>query len=65
VWPAVITGIELLTDRVRVATDGRPGALVDVTPAAVADLHLEKGAEVWLSAKATEVVSYPEPGRRR
>ena len=63
VWPAVITGIELLTDRVRVATHGQPGALVDVTPAAVADLHLEKGAEVWLSAKATEVVSYPETSR--
>ncbi len=62
IWPAVISGIELLTDRVRVATEGRPGALVDVTPAAVADLQLEKGARVWLSAKATEVVSYPDPG---
>jgi molybdate transport system ATP-binding protein len=63
VWPAVITGIELLTDRVRVAVKGRPSALVDVTPAAVADLNLETGVRVWLSAKATEVVGYPEPGR--
>jgi molybdate transport system ATP-binding protein len=62
IWPAVITGIELLTDRVRVAVQGRPSALVDVTPAAVADLHLEIGVRVWLSAKATEVVSYPEAG---
>ena len=40
-----------------------PSALVDVTPAAVADLRLETGTRVWLSAKATEIVSYPDPGR--
>jgi len=64
VWRAVITGIELLTDRVRVAAQGRPSALVDVTPAAVADLGLETGVKVWLSAKATEVISYPDPRGR-
>jgi molybdate transport system ATP-binding protein len=63
VWPAVVTGVELLTDRVRVAVEGRPSALVDVTPAAVADLQLTTGQEVWLSAKATEVTAYPDPGR--
>jgi len=63
VWPGTVTGIELLTDRVRVAVEGRPSALVDVTPAAVADLDLATGRQVWLSAKATEVVAYPDPGR--
>jgi len=60
-WRGVVTGMELLTDRVRVAVDGPPSALVDVTPAAVADLRLEPGTRVWLSVKATEVEAYPEP----
>jgi molybdate transport system ATP-binding protein len=59
----VVSGVELLTDRVRVAIEGRPSALVDGTPAAVADLGLAAGQQVWLSAKATEVVAYPQdPG---
>ena len=63
VWTGTVTGIELLTDRVRVAVEGRPSALVDVTPAAVADLHLVTGRRVWLTAKATEVTAYADPGR--
>jgi molybdate transport system ATP-binding protein len=63
VWAGVVAGMELLTDRVRVAVSGHPGALVDVTPAAVADLELGAGQRVWLSAKATEVIAYPDPGR--
>ena len=64
VWTGVVSGVELLTDRVRVAVVGhpeQPGALVDVTPAAVAELGLSAGQQVWLSAKATEVVAYPAP----
>ena len=60
----MVSGVELLTDRVRVAVVGhpeQPGALVDVTPAAVAELGLSAGQQVWLSAKATEVVAYPAP----
>ena len=38
-----------------------PSALVDVTPAAVAELDLDVGREVWLSAKATEVEVYADP----
>jgi len=60
VWPAVVRGLELLTDRVRVRLDGRPPALVDITPAALAELRLGEGSPVWLSAKATEVTCYPE-----
>jgi molybdate transport system ATP-binding protein len=60
VWAGTITGLEMLADRVRAQVDGRPGALVDLTPAAVADLGLRPGLSVWLSAKATEVDVYPE-----
>jgi molybdate transport system ATP-binding protein len=64
-WTGVIVGLELLTDRVRVAVDGTPAALVDITPAAVADLHLTPGQRVWLTAKATEVIAYPDLGLSR
>ena len=62
VWPGTIAGLELLIDRVRVQVDGTPPALVDITPDAVAELDLTAGAPVWLSAKATDIDTYPEPG---
>jgi molybdate transport system ATP-binding protein len=57
-WPARITGLMLLADRVRLDLDGQPPALVDVTPAAVAELSLDPGREVWLSVKATDLEVY-------
>jgi molybdate transport system ATP-binding protein len=65
VWAGTITGLELLADRVRVQVQGAPDALVDLTPAAVADLALRPGLQVWLSAKATEVDVYPDRPRHR
>jgi molybdate transport system ATP-binding protein len=62
VWPATVAGLELLADRVRVRVDGRPSALVDITPSALPELRLGEGSPVWLSAKATEVACYPEAG---
>jgi molybdate transport system ATP-binding protein len=61
VWPGRVAAMEALADRVRLQLDGVPGALADVTPAAVAELDLEVGREVWLSAKATEVEAYADP----
>jgi molybdate transport system ATP-binding protein len=61
VWPGTISGLELLTDRVRVQVEGTPSALVDVTPDAVAELDLANGLPVWLSVKATDVEVYPAP----
>jgi molybdate transport system ATP-binding protein len=61
VWPATITGLAPLGDRIRVTVHGDPPATVDVTPAAVAELDLAPGRSVWLSAKATDVVAYPAP----
>jgi molybdate transport system ATP-binding protein len=63
VWAGVVTGVELLTDRVRIAVTGRPDSVVDVTPAAVAELGLVAGQPVWLTAKATEAVAYPNTPR--
>jgi molybdate transport system ATP-binding protein len=58
VWPGTVVGLELLGDRVRLEIRGEPTAIVDITPAAVADLGLVSGTSVWLSAKATETVAY-------
>ena len=58
VWEARVASLERLSDRVRVEAAGRPSALVDVTPAAVAELGLDVGSRVWLSAKATELLVY-------
>jgi len=59
VWPATVTALEAYGDRIRLQCEGVPSALVDVTPAAVADLRLGAGSTVWLSVKATEVEVYP------
>ena len=62
-WPAKVTGLSLLADRVRLDLDGQPPALVDITPAAVADLHLAPGSQVWLTVKATDLEVYDHPAR--
>jgi len=49
-----------LGDRIRLSVSGSPGALVDVTPPAVAELGLARGRDVWLATKATEVDAYPD-----
>jgi molybdate transport system ATP-binding protein len=62
VLPVRLAAIEPRGDVVRlraVARDGGPlaanGLAADVTPAAVADLAVEPGAELWFAVKATEV----------
>ena len=62
-WPAQITGLTLLADRVRLDLEGQPSALVDVTPAAVAELSLDRGSRVWLTVKATDLEVYAQPDR--
>jgi molybdate transport system ATP-binding protein len=62
VWEGRIADMELLADRVRLQVQGRPAALVDVTHSAVAELGLDVGRRVWLSAKATEAEAYSDAG---
>jgi molybdate transport system ATP-binding protein len=62
-WPAVVTGIEQHAHTVRVRLDASPAGpstlLADITPAAVADLHLTPGQPLHTTLKATEVHTYP------
>ena len=62
-WPAKVAGLSLLADRVRLDLEGQPSALADVTPAAVAELSLDPGTQVWLTTKATDLEVYPHPNR--
>ncbi len=61
VWPATIRGLEQLRDRIRLDLDGEPPAIADITPTALAQLGLDVGDRVWLSAKATELTAYAAP----
>ncbi len=59
VWGGRATGVDLQGDRVRVRVEGSPSLVAEVTPAAMADLGLAEGTEIWMSVKATEVTVYP------
>nr|WP_239579655.1 ABC transporter ATP-binding protein [Microlunatus panaciterrae] len=62
-WQGRIVGLEPHGEGVRVELTGTPDAgsslLAEVTQAAVADLDLLPGKEVWASVKASDVESYP------
>jgi molybdate transport system ATP-binding protein len=58
VWRGSASTLDLLGDRVRVKVDGEIPIVAEVTPAAVAALHLDEGGEVWVSVKATEIQVY-------
>jgi molybdate transport system ATP-binding protein len=59
VWSGRATSIELLENRVRVRIDGEVPLVAEVTPAALKELNLVEGGEVWLSFKSTDVAVYP------
>jgi molybdate transport system ATP-binding protein len=59
VWSGRATNIELLGNRVRVRIDGEVPLVAEVTPAALKELNLVEGREVWLSFKSTDVSVYP------
>ncbi|MEZ5963138.1 MAG: ABC transporter ATP-binding protein [Planctomycetota bacterium] len=55
VWRAPVVALEPLLERVRVQLAGALPIVAEVTPAAVADLGLAAGREVWVAVKATEI----------
>jgi ABC-type spermidine/putrescine transport systems, ATPase components len=58
-WEARIEGVERHGDNVRVHLTGPISAAADITPAALADLDLAPGRNVWAAVKATETHAYP------
>ena len=51
--------VESMGDGGRVRIDGDVPIVAEVTPAALKELNLVEGGEVWLSFKATDVGVYP------
>jgi len=58
-WPGRVSGVELSGGRVRVRVGGDIPMVAEVTPAAISDMKLKEGGEVWLSFKSTDVGVYP------
>ena len=59
VWPGRVSGIEMMGGRARIRIRGDVPVVAEVTPAALKELELDEGLEVWLSFKATDVGVYP------
>ena len=58
-WPVQVNGLEGRGATTRIQLTGSPDVLVDITPAAVADLDLAPGTSLWTELKATEIRTYP------
>jgi molybdate transport system ATP-binding protein len=58
-WAGPVESIEPLGDRVRVRIGGRVPLTAEITPAALTELGIAPGAEVWASVKATDVAIAP------
>jgi molybdate transport system ATP-binding protein len=59
VWRGIATSLDSVGDRVRVRVEGRVILVAEITNAALAELALVGGEEVWVSFKASEVDVYP------
>jgi molybdate transport system ATP-binding protein len=55
VWTGTVAGVDASGERVRVEVRGAPPVVAEITPAALADLRLATGDDVWVSVKATDV----------
>lgn len=58
VWQGRAQDLDLLGDRVRVRLSGVVPITAEVTRAAIGDLGLDRGEEVWIAVKATEIDVY-------
>jgi molybdate transport system ATP-binding protein len=55
VWPGRVDSVESLGNRVRVRILGPVPLVAEITSAALSDLQLVQGSQVWASVKATDV----------
>ncbi|OLT29614.1 ABC transporter ATP-binding protein [Nocardiopsis sp. CNR-923] len=58
-WRLTVDGVERFGDQVRVRLTGPMPLAADISPAALAELGLVRGAVVWAAVKAAEVECYP------
>ena len=55
VWRTSVTRVDAHGEHVRVDLAGPPPLSAAITPAAVAELGIAPGREIWASVKATDV----------
>jgi len=58
-WPGQISAVDLMGDRVRVRIDGAPTITAEVPPAAVDELKLDDGGQLWASVSPAAITVYP------
>jgi molybdate transport system ATP-binding protein len=58
-WPGQISAVDLMGDRVRVRIDGTPAITAEVAPAAVDELKLDDGGELWATVNPPAITVYP------
>ena len=58
-WAGEAGELNLTGDRARLRILGPLPLVAEVTPAAVAELHLAEGGPIWASVKATDIDTYP------
>jgi molybdate transport system ATP-binding protein len=59
VWRTTVTAVEAHHDQMRVTLAGPPQLTAAVTPAAVAELGIAPGQQIWASLKATDITVHP------
>ncbi|MET0324225.1 MAG: ABC transporter ATP-binding protein [Ilumatobacteraceae bacterium] len=58
VWLLTVDDIDQLHDRARVALTGTLPIVAEITPAALIELDVRPGEQIWASVKATDIVAY-------
>jgi molybdate transport system ATP-binding protein len=60
VWQGKVSAVDLMGDRVRVHLNGTPAITAEVPPAAVDQLKLDDGGDLWASIEPAEITTYPQ-----
>jgi molybdate transport system ATP-binding protein len=59
-WQGKISAVDLMGDRVRVHIDGTPAITAEVPPAAVDELKLDDGGDLWACVEPAAITTYPQ-----
>jgi molybdate transport system ATP-binding protein len=59
-WQGKISAVDLMGDRVRVHIDGTPAITAEVPPAAVDQLKLDDGGDLWTSVEPAAITTYSQ-----
>jgi len=60
IWEGKVSAVDLMGDRVRVHIEGKPEITAEVPPAAVDELKLDDGGELWAWVDPAAITTYPQ-----